>query len=268
LASGVGPKPKFARLFAPALLNMCGDEHHVKMRLMREEILNEIRRLAAANGGQPPGVRAFENETGIRQSEWRGVYWARWSDAVAEAGLTANPMQQALNRDYTLEKLAQACRHFGKVPTFAEQRLYRRQVDPDFPNDKTVNRNFRGSELPERIREWVNGKEGFADVAALLPNDQITQTTTRDRGEKEGLVYLIRSGTHFKIGRSDELERRVKEITIALPEAATLVHAIRTDDPSGIEAYWHRRFADRRANGEWFKLTPADVSAFKRRKFQ
>lgn len=76
----------------------------------------------------------------------------------------------------------------------------------------------------------------------------------------------MKSGRHYKIGRSNSTGRRAYELAVQLPEKLSLVHAIETDDPVGIERYWHERFATKRANGEWFALTKADVAAFRRRR--
>ncbi len=62
------------------------------------------------------------------------------------------------------------------------------------------------------------------------------------------------------------MEQRARQVGVNLPEDLELVHAISTDDAYGIEAYWHKRFADKRRGGEWFELTGDDVRAFKRRK--
>lgn len=235
---------------------------------MRDEILREIKRLAEANGGQAPGVRAFETATGITEGTWRGVHWARWSDALTEAGYAPNSFQGKSDADHIIGSFIEAARHYRRLPTIAELRMFKRGRD-NFPSDKTI-RTFYGSRdgLISNLRTWLEGKDGYDDIAEMVGSETEPALTNAASRREEGLVYLIKSGTHYKIGRSDELERRVKEIRIALPETATLVHSIRTDDPAGIEAYWHRRFADKRANGEWFKLAASDVAAFKRRKYQ
>lgn len=242
------------------------------MKFARDEILSEIRKITVANGGRPPGSGSFETITGIGPAAWRGVHWARWSDALREAGLAPNERFTKSDSETVLAQFCAAARHYGHLPTAAELRMYRR-AHPECPSEKTIHTHF-GSKaaLLVRLQAWVAGRDDCADIAAMLgpmPQAALRAATAVDeRSSRQSLVYLMRSGGHYKIGRSDRIEKRVREIRVALPEPLSLVHSIRTDDPVGIEAYWHRRFKDRRANGEWFRLSHADVAAFKRRKFQ
>jgi Meiotically up-regulated gene 113 len=233
----------------------------------RSYILDEIRRFAAANGGVAPGKERFERETGIKETSWRGRYWARWSDLLNEAGLSAGTMNVALDRELILEQVAQLVMELGHVPTAAEIRLEKRSR-PSLPNDKTVGTRLGfGARLAAELLAYATGRPGLETVVEVCrPIAARGGPVERSTGPPAGIVYLMKSGRYYKIGRSNSAGRRLYEIGIQLPERVELVHSFETDDPEGIERYWHDRFAAKRRNGEWFDLDRADVAAFKRRK--
>jgi len=235
-------------------------------------ILSEIKRTAEANGGIPVGKQKFFAVTGIKETDWSGKYWARWGDAVKEAGYTPQEMQAAFSDEYVLGQYAEAFREYGRPPTVAELKLGSHE-NLDFPSHNTFGRFGSKQHLINKLHAFCIEREGYQDVSELCSAyvkdvaEEILEEANMPFQGQEGHVYLIRSGRYFKIGRTNSLARREKELSIQLPEVAETIHSIATDDASGIEAYWHRRFSDKRKNGEWFELTAADVIAFRRRKF-
>ncbi len=238
------------------------------MAVTKNHILSEIRSLAEQNAGKPLGRGRFLDETGIREADWLGRYWARWGDAIREAGLEPNQMQARADDDEAIRLLAIETRALGHLPTYAELRM-RRRSDPSFPGSGVYERLGPKTSLASRVADYCAAHPDFMDVQAIVAPflEGETERAEPDEPGDLGYVYLVKSGRHYKIGRTNSTGRREYELAIQLPEKAEKVHTISTDDPAGIESYWHRRFADRRANGEWFDLTVADVRAFKRRKF-
>ena len=103
----------------------------------KEHILSEIKRLTAENQGVAPGVKMFEKEAGIKESAWRGRFWARWGDAVREAGLQPQTFQVSIDTDEKIQSLIEVIRHYGKWPTQAEVKLYAKQTE-GFPSHMTL----------------------------------------------------------------------------------------------------------------------------------
>jgi hypothetical protein len=233
----------------------------------KKHILREIKRTAAENAGLPLGQDRFEAETGIKYGQWRGRCWATWSDALRDAGFEPNQPNQAFGEKVLLEAMIALVRRLDRFPTWAEWNMEHR-TDASFPSMSAFRRARLGTlgELASKLAEYCEDREGFEDVMRL--SRAVAKPTERgsDAQAREGSVYLIKSGRHYKIGRAFAIGRRAREIALQLPERAVTIHIIRTDDPIGIEAYWHKRFETKRANGEWFALTASDVKAFQRRK--
>jgi len=236
----------------------------------KEEILAEIRRTAAENGGRPLGRGRFEQVTGITQYDI-GRYWARLGDAQREAGFEPNALNAAFSDDLLLEKFAKLVRTLERIPTNQEMRLARMQ-DSTFPNSKAFERFGNKNERLNRMLEYYRLRPEYRDVTAIIeavyvPNLATTaeEPSIKSEQSRYGFVYLVRGHRgEYKIGRTNLVDRRLSELGATAPIEQQLIHEIKTDDPAGVEAYWHARFADKRMRGEWFKLSAADVRAFKR----
>jgi hypothetical protein len=220
------------------------------------------------------GHRRFERETGVRYHDWFGKHWARWGDALQEAGFARISWQKdAFSDDVMLEKLIALIRELGRFPAKGDLRLKKRN-DRAFPNDKVFESHFGSSaQLRAAVIEYCRTHSGFDDVWALCGpiacngDKQVSAENERTTEVVAGFVYLMKHGRYYKIGKTNATGRREYELAIQLPEKLRTVHIIKTDDPDGIEEYWHKRFAAKRGNGEWFDLDAQDVQAFRRRKF-
>lgn len=235
----------------------------------KERIISEIRHLAVRSGGVPPGVQAFQRATGIKESAWRGRFWVNWSEALVEAGYAPNSWCQEIPEDELLGNLAVYVRELGRYPVDAELSIKRRH-SLEVPSVKTL-RNRYGSNLAavDALLRYAR-KHSDVDLAliceARIAAETIRPTKPRTSGNVVGCVYLMKSGSFYKIGLSNSSGRREYEIGIQLPEKLKLIHEIKTDCPAALESYWHSRFADKRKNGEWFELDAADVKSFTKRK--
>jgi hypothetical protein len=236
------------------------------------ELIGLIQALANKHGSAP-SMRNFALETGLSENVWKGKYWARWNDAIAEAGLSPNEWgTDPLDKESVLKSYISLISELGRIPTDADQRL-KRQSDNSFPSLKGL-KSAIGTGL-KRISGSLEYalRTGASENILVILRLEVARLSTFRQNEIDdealrpvGYVYLLKAGKDYKIGKTNDLFRRHGELKVQLPEKGEPIHHFETDDPSGIEAYWHNRFKHKRKNGEWFALDASDIKAFKRRR--
>ena len=198
-----------------------------------------------------------------------GKYWSKWGDALAEAGFAPNEKTQRYDESYLLGKLAAYVAELGRFPVVAELGM-KSYSDREFPSQTTFKKLGSMKALRAKLLDYCSSHPEFHHLREIcreaIPTPQPNGGTPEAETPESaiGYVYLIKFRSEFKIGASADPERRFGAVATQMPETMSNIHTIKTDDPFGVEKYWHRRFEDKRLKGEWFMLTPADVRAFKR----
>lgn len=124
--------------------------------------------------------------------------------------------------------------------------------------------------------EWEKLKSSVDKFYACLSDAEIEEVNLQmmeevKNGEyggpkpapQSGYVYLLHHNGLHKIGVSSNVLKRLNQISPKMPYEVSLVHCIKTPDMFALESALHEKYADKRANGEWFELSESDVEYIK-----
>lgn len=80
--------------------------------------------------------------------------------------------------------------------------------------------------------------------------------------DRSGYIYIIKADTgHYKIGRSNNIPRRMSLFAVKLPFDFEIIHTFPCDDMFEAERMLHDAYTQRgfHVKGEWFNLTDSEL---------
>lgn len=242
--------------------------------MTKEKAILLIQDLAVKSGGKV-SFRLFIKEAGLPEQRLRRAPWFNgWNNLLQECGLSGNRFFVDRTTDdeiaFAVAELVMRLKHWPTEDEFVREK----KASPAFPDVSVIRRAKKSGKLRLLLEHYRLDDETCTIVrenAKYLPvaADECETDEIDTSMRVQGFVYMLRADRRYKIGFTQSPVRRFREVRLELPDEIVDVHTIETDDPKGIEGYWHTRFASKRIrNSEWFELDANDVRAFKRRKYQ
>jgi len=122
--------------------------------------------------------------------------------------------------------------------------------------DFLIKTDLLESSRKDQVHQWTElGRRTFPSPTPPAIQRSYIQSSTTDAQPLGGSddVYFVKSGGYVKIGVSNDIPRRMKDLQTGSAETLELLH---TESGSfDREAELHQQFDAYRVNGEWFQLS-------------
>jgi Meiotically up-regulated gene 113 len=120
------------------------------------------------------------------------------------------------------------------------------------------------TEIHSKGDEWIQKENRAIELERIA--DFESYHSNRSPAVKQshpGFVYLIKSNGVYKIGKTKNLENRLRAYTTQNPFGIDVVLSLYVSDYSAAERELLSAFDDKRYQGEWFTLEDKDVEYIK-----
>ena len=112
--------------------------------------------------------------------------------------------------------------------------MIKRREDATFPPKSAFRRWGNGEAVRAKVAAYCEDQPDLAKALEVLATHATVPEQPPDSLAK-GFVYLLRSGKSYKLGRTNAVGRRLRELSIQLPQRPDTVPITETDDPEGID---------------------------------
>ena len=237
------------------------------MELTQEQIISEYKKLKLKLG-RVPNAREFYSETKVTDYSARVAFGGNaYSKIQSEAGDEPRKFCTNGRKEYEFfEIYGRVVRELNRIPTVADW-MHRKEKPTLSGYRHKLKINWK--QMPLAFIDWAINKSDWEDVVDICTSyckeRKLYSENTEVLTTSYGYVYLIKANRkgQYKIGKTGSPAGRKSQLSQLDPHDRRYEHVLETNDPCGLENYWHRRFEDKKVSGEIFKLSKKDLKAFK-----
>jgi len=110
----------------------------------------------------------------------------------------------------------------------------------------------------QKYNEWLDNQRKKEELSCMRESKK-----QKLKEKVSGYIYVIESTGLYKIGRTLNIQSRMKTYVTENPHPTKLIIDAQVNDYESVEKTLHKTFKNKRVRGEWFNLNKKDLIEIK-----